>query len=156
MAEEVNQRPRVSAVVLRDNGREVLMVQHKRRTGESYWQLPGGGVLPGEPLETAVLRELLEETGLVGRVACWLFTIPYKHGTSTTFLVDIASDLQVALGADPEEEGADHRKLVAVAWQSLLNAPASPEVEILRVVLGYHLKLPKLQNHNNENRSRLT
>lgn len=150
MADQANPRPRVSAAVLRKEGYELLMVQHRRRDGESYWQLPGGGVLPGEPLETAVLRELLEETGLTGRVLCWLFTIPYKHGTSTTFLVDATPDLQVALGVDPEEEGADHRKLVAVAWQNLLTAPASPEVEILRVVLSY-FKLPELQNDNAKN-----
>ena len=55
-------RPRVSAAVLRDAGREVLMAPHRGRDGATYWQLPGGGVLPGERPEEAVLRDLREET----------------------------------------------------------------------------------------------
>ena len=64
----VPERPRVSAAVLRDEGREVLMVKHRRPDRTEYWQLPGGGLLPDESPEAGVLRELLEETSLAGQV----------------------------------------------------------------------------------------
>ena len=41
---------------------EVLMI---RRRDNGRWDMPGGGVEPGERVEDAALRELHEETGLV-------------------------------------------------------------------------------------------
>lgn len=46
----------------------ILLVERGRSPLKGYWSLPGGLVEPGERLEAAVERELLEETGL--RVKC--------------------------------------------------------------------------------------
>lgn len=54
----------VNAVVFNDAG-EVLLAL---RTDNGLWCIPGGHVDLGETLETAVLRELFEETGLKARV----------------------------------------------------------------------------------------
>jgi len=54
----------VGAVVV-DQGK-VLLVRRRFEPSAGYWSFPGGHVEPGETLEEAVLRELLEETGLVG------------------------------------------------------------------------------------------
>ena len=43
----------------------VLFVQRAKAPYEGSWSLPGGRVEPGETLEQAVRREVLEETGLV-------------------------------------------------------------------------------------------
>ncbi len=135
MPEVTQDRPRVSAVVLRDAGADVLMVQHQRRDGTTYWQLPGGGVIEHESLEAAVLRELYEETKLAGTIVRFLFTIPYKYGLSTTFLIEIDPGGSPSLGADPEEVAADHRKLIGVAWMPIADVRDNPEVSALLRVL---------------------
>jgi nucleoside-triphosphatase THEP1/ADP-ribose pyrophosphatase YjhB (NUDIX family) len=54
----------VSAVVKNDNG-HVLMVRTHMRA--DTWEIPGGFVRAGEPLDVAVCREFLEETGIIIR-----------------------------------------------------------------------------------------
>lgn len=46
-------------------GDEVLLVERGNEPLLGYWSLPGGVVEAGETLDTAVRREVLEETGLV-------------------------------------------------------------------------------------------
>ncbi len=42
----------------------ILLVQRGKEPLRGYWSLPGGAVETGEPLELALQREVLEETGL--------------------------------------------------------------------------------------------
>ncbi|WP_434450517.1 NUDIX hydrolase [Lentzea sp. E54] len=60
----------VGAIVHDSNGR-LLLVRRANPPGEGMWSIPGGRVEPDETDETAVTRELAEETGLsvtVGRL----------------------------------------------------------------------------------------
>jgi 8-oxo-dGTP diphosphatase len=52
---------RVTGVVIREGK---LLLIHRLREGNEYWVFPGGGVEEGEDLETALKREMMEETGL--------------------------------------------------------------------------------------------
>jgi len=54
----------VNAIVFNEN-QQVLLA---KRTDNGFWCIPGGHVDLGETLEQACLRELFEETGLMGRV----------------------------------------------------------------------------------------
>lgn len=58
-------RLRAAAVCIREG--RVLLVRHEHpRAAGPYWVPPGGGVLSGESLRAAALRELKEETGCEG------------------------------------------------------------------------------------------
>lgn len=47
------------------DGDRVLLVQRGKEPLQGYWSLPGGAVEPGERVEQALLREVLEETNLI-------------------------------------------------------------------------------------------
>jgi 8-oxo-dGTP diphosphatase len=52
----------VGAVIVDDG--KVLLVKRKYEPLKGHWSLPGGMVEIGEPLESALTREMQEETGL--------------------------------------------------------------------------------------------
>ena len=62
MNEQRKTLPAVSVAVVR--GRTVLLVKRARPPSQGVFAFPGGKVEPGEVLEQAAARELLEETGL--------------------------------------------------------------------------------------------
>ena len=65
---EQNIVPAVSVAVLRD--RSIMLVRRGRAPSKGLYAFPGGRVEPGESLEEAARRELLEETGVeVGALA---------------------------------------------------------------------------------------
>jgi 8-oxo-dGTP pyrophosphatase MutT (NUDIX family) len=53
-------------VVLRDRGGRILLFRAvlASRAAEHWWELPGGGIEPGESYQQAAVREIREETGL--------------------------------------------------------------------------------------------
>lgn len=58
------QHPRLGVSIGVWRGGEVLLVRRGGATFGGLWSFPGGHVEWGESIETAVRRELLEETGL--------------------------------------------------------------------------------------------
>ena len=59
--------PCVGAVVTDGEGR-LLMIKRGHEPGAGLWSIPGGRIEPGETDTEALVREMLEETGLTVQV----------------------------------------------------------------------------------------
>jgi 8-oxo-dGTP diphosphatase len=73
------------AALIRDEAGRILLV-HRTYSDDEPWALPGGWLEGNEPIESALERELLEETGLrvrVGRV-----TAVERAGFAVVLLMD--------------------------------------------------------------------
>jgi 8-oxo-dGTP diphosphatase len=68
-------------VLVRPDGAFLLTSRPHGKVYEGYWEFPGGKVEPGETVEQALRRELLEEIGLViGAVHRWrVERVDYPH-----------------------------------------------------------------------------
>ncbi len=89
---------------------KLLLIQRGRGAGVGLWSIPGGRVEYGETLSAAVLRELAEETGLVGHHPRHLGFVerigPDWHFVIHDFAVTV-DDRQAAVAGDDA---------AAIAW----------------------------------------
>jgi 8-oxo-dGTP diphosphatase len=56
--------PCVGAVI-KDGAGRLLLIRRVHEPGRGLWSIPGGRIEPGESDEAALVREVLEETGLI-------------------------------------------------------------------------------------------
>ena len=72
--------------MLHPDGKRILMIQEKRAfmRGKAIWKFPGGLVDMGETLDQAVIREVMEETGIdtefVGMLGLREIPDNFRHG----------------------------------------------------------------------------
>ena len=112
MAAREPDRPRVRVAALITHKGGIVTVRH-RAGSATYHLLPGGGVGYRETLESALRREVLEETGLEVAVGDLLFvndTIdPHgsRHVVNLTFLATITGGAITDDPQDPRVEAVD-------------------------------------------------
>ncbi|HEX6954448.1 MAG TPA: NUDIX domain-containing protein [Agromyces sp.] len=106
------------AVVTDPQGR-VLLVRRARDPQRGRWSVPGGRVEPGESLEQAAAREVLEETGLRVELAGELWSVRIPAGPGREYQVhDFAATVA---GGDlaPGDDAADVRWVAPAELHSL-------------------------------------
>lgn len=78
--------PCVGAVVFDESGR-LLLVQRANPPAQGKWSLPGGRQEPDESSIDGVVREVLEETGLVVRVEREVGTVQRQAPSGDTYVI---------------------------------------------------------------------
>ena len=104
--------------VLRD-GRVVLVRQFRYVTQTSPWEMPTGGVRPGEALEAAARRELQEEAGLAAGAL-----VSLGHFDTSKSIVAERAHLFAATGLEPVAASPDETEQLEVASMPLERALA--------------------------------
>lgn len=99
---------------------KVLLIQRKSPPYEDYWALPGGFVDMGEPIETAALRELEEETGVKNLYLEQLYTFGKPGRDPRGRVISVAYYALVKL-VDYQPNAGDDAK--AAQWFSVLALP---------------------------------
>jgi ADP-ribose pyrophosphatase len=110
------------------DGRALMVRQFRYVTGENHrWEMPCGGVHPGETLEEAAQRELREEVGhAAGRLE------PVSTFYSSKSVVDETCHLFLGYDLTPAEAPGDDTEFLEVA--------ALPFAEVLDMVLRSEIR----------------
>ena len=110
--------PCVGAVVTDGQGR-LLMIKRGHEPGAGLWSIPGGRIEPGETDAEALVREMLEETGLAVEVGPLIGSVrrPGLDGA----VIDIRDYAATVTGGTlrPGDDAADARWVEAADLDSL-------------------------------------
>lgn len=129
-------RVRVAALLLLDG--KVVVVRH-RSAGQPYHLLPGGGVDYRETLESALKREVLEETGFVITVGELLFVNDTIDPGGPRHVVNITFSAEVVGGAitnSPIDRNVEAVELISPDALPDLDLRPPMASEIVRALSG--------------------
>jgi ADP-ribose pyrophosphatase YjhB (NUDIX family) len=126
------ERPELCVGAVAVDEDQLLLIRRGRGPAQGLWSVPGGRVEPGETLAEAVVRELLEETGLEGvcdSLVGWAERIgDGVHFVILDFWVTIVADAEPIAGSDAAE----------AAWVPLDQVAELPLAEGLAEFLHDH------------------
>jgi 8-oxo-dGTP pyrophosphatase MutT (NUDIX family) len=104
----------VGVVAVREDGRILLVGQHRYTLDAYSWEIPEGGVAPGEPAEAGARRELAEETGY--EATTWRELVRFSLSNSVT---DERGVLFLATGLREGVASPEATEELVVRWATL-------------------------------------
>lgn len=128
----------VGAVLVRDGA--ALLVQRARPPAQGQWAIPGGKVHPGEPLQAAAERELLEETGVRARAGApvHVFDLIERDAAGHCTRHYVIVDLEVEYLSGEPRAGDDAAAVRWVGAEQLEGLDVHPEtLHLLRTRYGF-------------------
>lgn len=95
----------VAVIAIDDKNRMLLQREYSYPPNAVLWQLPGGGMNPGEEVTETGLRELSEESGLTAKKCTLLgsFYTSNRRSDQLQYVVVCSDLISRTLPADPEE-----------------------------------------------------
>lgn len=124
----------VGVVAVDDDGRLLLVGQHRYPLDEYSWEIPEGGADQHEPLVDGARRELREETGF--EAAAWRQLCRMTVSNSVT---DQRGAIFLATGLVPGPATPDATEDLAVRWATLAEVQAeiaAGEIHDLMTIAG--------------------
>lgn len=122
----------VKAVV--PSSSRVLLVKERHADGREFWTLPGGGIHPGEPIEAALRRELVEELRCTPVVESPVSEFWYAHRSSpgTVSQYTVFSCAVVSSPRPVRSEG-----VFETAWVDPDHPPAGTLPQVTQLLRSY-------------------
>lgn len=105
-----------AGVILNDNDEVLLALRPRDKHQGGLWEFPGGKVEAGEPVKTALARELLEELNLTVTLADPLLITEHDYGDKHVTL-----DVWVVRSFSGRPEGREGQELRWVKRADLRN-----------------------------------
>ncbi|MCA1993959.1 MAG: NUDIX domain-containing protein [Coleofasciculus sp. S288] len=145
---ESEARLRISVMGLFIESGTVLMIHKMTGPEPDCWDLPGGGLQPGEPILQALKREIREETGLINvRVGRFLTVV---EGFFPNWRGKLLHSLSIIYNCSVEDGSlvyttGDHGEVGAKGIQWLSIAELTPELCSTRSWEAMQLALSNLQ-----------
>lgn len=117
MVDDERVRVGIGVVVERDG--QVLLMRRRGAHGAGSWSTPGGHLDPGERFDGCALRELEEETGLVGASASFLALTNDVMLDEGRHYVTIWMRVHGAVGSPRIAAAREMSELAWFAWDAL-------------------------------------
>ncbi|XP_066592310.1 uncharacterized protein [Prorops nasuta] len=126
----------VGAFVLNEKTNEILVVKEQHSLIKNFWKLPGGHVEPGQNLQTAIEREVSEETGIK---ADFKSVVTFRHGHNYAFN---CSDIYMVAFLIPHTFDIKkcNREISECMWMKLDEYAQHPEVHNNNKTFAKHMQ----------------